>query len=698
MNSQITDSVATPSDTPDTNETQLETINVTADFRQLDLMQIPSSITVVGEDDIQSRNADHLESVLSLAPNVNFAAGASRGRFIQIRGIGERSQFVDPISPSVGLVIDGIDMTGLAGAATLFDIKQIEILRGPQGTAFGANALAGIINIKSTEQTNENSGFISARIGNYNSINLSGAIGTQINENLSARLALKTHTSNGYIENKHLNKKDTAGFDENTAKANLVWENHASRYKLNLIKVKTDNGYDAFTIDNTRNTQSDEPGKDTIDLTAASIQTSNQTQYFSIETNTEFSNSDSLYSYDYDWMNDGFRGHTGTDFEAFNRDTDKASFDIRLLSKPQSNILNNSTSWIIGAYTKSFDEDLTQSRIKNSAPTIYNNSFHSNSFALYSELTSSLTATTSMTYGLRIEEWRSNFADSEGLKDKHSETLFGGKISLDTLLNENHLAYISLSRGYKMGGFNSNKNLPTDLIKFNTEYNWATEIGLKSSLLNDELTTNIAIFHIKREDQQVKSSTVRDNGATFIDSINNAASGENFGLELEANWKISQLLTWKAAIGLLETEINGFTINIDTDGDWVNDATLDKSGRNQSHAPSYTFSTAIKLDLTNNLSANLELEGKDEFYFSDTHDAKSESFNLLHASIDYKFNNWSLALTGKNLTNVDTEVRGFSGWIQDPQYYVDPATAYTPNKYTQFGEPRLISLSARYDF
>ncbi len=83
---------------------ELDTVKVSADFRDLDLQQIPSAITVVGEDDIKKRNADHLESILSLAPNVNFSAGASRGRFFQIRGIGERSQFIDPVNPSVVLL------------------------------------------------------------------------------------------------------------------------------------------------------------------------------------------------------------------------------------------------------------------------------------------------------------------------------------------------------------------------------------------------------------------------------------------------------------------------------------------------------------------------------------------------------------------------------------------------------------------
>ena len=91
---------------PKTFSETIEEILVTAVLRDTELSKLPASITILTEEDIQSRQIQHFDQLLGIAPNVNFASGASRGRFVQMRGIGERSQFKDPIDYSIGLIID----------------------------------------------------------------------------------------------------------------------------------------------------------------------------------------------------------------------------------------------------------------------------------------------------------------------------------------------------------------------------------------------------------------------------------------------------------------------------------------------------------------------------------------------------------------------------------------------------------------
>ena len=129
----------------------LEEIIVTASLRQQPVGDTPASITVLDQDTLQSAGLHHFADVLGLVPNLNWSGGTSRPRFFQLRGIGELEQYQGAPNPSVGFLIDDIDLSGVGMPATLFDTQQVEVLRGPQGTRYGANALAGLVKIKTRD-------------------------------------------------------------------------------------------------------------------------------------------------------------------------------------------------------------------------------------------------------------------------------------------------------------------------------------------------------------------------------------------------------------------------------------------------------------------------------------------------------------------------------------------------------------------
>src|SRR5690554_1668433 len=253
-------------------ESTIEEILVSADFRAVPLQDLSTSASVIGADTIKARGAEHLVDILNIAPNVNFSAGTSRGRFFQIRGIGERSQFIEPVNPSVGLLVDGIDLTGIGAAATTLDIDQIEILRGPQGTLYGANALAGLINMISAAPEQQFGARLAAEVGNYNSRTFNGAITGPLGNTLSGRLAVSQHTSDGYLRNDFLQINDNGSLDEQTLRGKLRWQPHTDlSVDITGLYVDVDNGYDGFSLDNTRTTLSDEPGHDRQETRAGSV-------------------------------------------------------------------------------------------------------------------------------------------------------------------------------------------------------------------------------------------------------------------------------------------------------------------------------------------------------------------------------------------------------------------------------------------
>ena len=230
-------------------EVTLDPIVVSSDFRTKTLSTTSSAVTVLSEDKIADKASLNFEDVMGQVPNVNFTTGASRAHYVQIRGIGERSQFKSPVNPSVGLMVDGIDVSDSALALTMFDVKQIEVLKGPQGTTFGANGMAGVVSLQSNEPSEETQGHLEATVGNYNTKAFGAAIGgTLLEDTLLGRFSIYKNTSDGFMKNSFLNREDTQNIDELTAKAHLRWlaaENHT--VDLNFMHVNVDNGYDAFT-------------------------------------------------------------------------------------------------------------------------------------------------------------------------------------------------------------------------------------------------------------------------------------------------------------------------------------------------------------------------------------------------------------------------------------------------------------------
>src|SRR5688572_16987534 len=132
-------------------EAVLEEVIVTGTLRAQPLSDVAASVTVLDAATLRDAGQQHFQDVLALVPNLNWAGGTSRPRYFQIRGIGEREQYEGAPNPSVGFLIDDIDFSALGMPASLFDVGQIEVLRGPQGTQYGANALAGLIVVRGND-------------------------------------------------------------------------------------------------------------------------------------------------------------------------------------------------------------------------------------------------------------------------------------------------------------------------------------------------------------------------------------------------------------------------------------------------------------------------------------------------------------------------------------------------------------------
>ena len=675
--------------TPAIADDLLTEIVVSADFRDSTVMESAASITVLDDRMIEQRQARHLEQLLNLAPNVNYSSGASRGRFIQIRGIGERSQFIEPLNPSVGILVDGIDFTGIAGAATTMDIKQVEILRGPQGTLYGANALAGLINLKSNQPTEQTEGSFEVSLGDYNTQTVSAAVGGAISKDLGARSAVQLHSSDGYISNDFLNRDDTDNVDELSLRSIFDWQaSEDLALKLTLFHVNADNGYDAFSLDNTRRTLSDTPGHDRHESTAFAVESNwRASDNFGLVGLVSFADNNLEYGYDEDWAfpeicaGQPCEGWEYNSVDNYIRERKNATVDIKLVSSEGGRILNDSSDWVAGIYWRDQDEQLLRQYTYASGD--FTSDFNTSNQAIYGQLDTQLSDTLTLTSGLRFEARRADYLDSEAVAHDADESLWGGRIALNYQRTDKTMIYGLISRGYKAGGVNSDPALSAEDREFDTEIMWNLEAGVKGLWLDDQLQPQVAVFYQMRDDIQIKQSLVQSRvdseASDFTDYFGNSANGSNYGLEVELNWFASEALTVFASLGWLETEYD-------------TPLSEDLDSRQQAHAPNYQFALGTTYQVHQDLALTLDIEGKDKFYLSSSHNEQSESYRLLNASMIYSLGDWQLSLWGRNLTDEDVIVRGFGGFGNDPRKF------YETEAYYQYGEPRMVGLSGKYDF
>ncbi|WP_394228242.1 TonB-dependent receptor [Pseudoalteromonas spongiae] len=675
----------------------IEVITVTGDFKKESIQTLSASVHVLGEQDIAMRNAVHLDEMLNTAANVNYTSGASRGRFIQIRGIGLRSQFVDPINPSVGLLIDGINYSGLGGAALLFDTQQAEIYRGPQGTRFGADALAGMIHIDTNEATTDARAKLQLGAGNYNSYNLGIAAGGGIDDVVGMRASVYQNSSDGYVDNIYLNES-TQDQDELVARFKAKTDfSDVFVSELNLHYIDIENGYDAFTLDNSRKSVADQPGQDNQESYGVSWRNNfSGFDSFDINFNVNALNADLLYSYDEDWVcNDpeeaelcsaGLHswGYSSTD--AFDRERKDRSVELNVQSKEGT--------WIGGVYYQSKEVDLTRAYTWQAQD--FESNYQVDNIAVFGQLETRIDDRTVLITGVRAENYQGDYLDNNGFSESVDDSMVGGKLALEHQVNQQAMIYTSLTSGYKVGGINGealakardegvDQSFFETIKYFDPEYLWSGEFGVKGMSKDKRLVLRLAAFYMYRDNMQVKAyKEYKANEASepvFVGYFDNAASGRNYGIEIDGRYQLTDRISLNGAVGYLRTRMDDF---VNADGE-------SKDGREQAQAPRYNYAFSARFDATENLYVNLGIEGKDDYYFSDSHDSRAESVNLVNAKIGYSRNAWELSAWVRNMFNQDYATRGF-------EFGNDPRDFYETHTYVQFAEPRMAGVSFTYQY
>lgn len=687
--------------TPVFAQTRADEVIVTTGFRPEPLNRTLGSTSVIDASLVREREAQHLETMIDTVPNVTMTSGASRGRFVQIRGIGDLEQFVDPKHyPSVGISVDGIDLGGIANAAMLFDVDQIEVLRGPQGTLFGASALAGQIDIRTEAPGETFDAYLDAGIADYGTAMLGFAAGGPLAGDLSGRIAVQQHRSDGYIHNAYLGRDDTNGYDETSLHAKLRWTpRETSAYDVTALRFESDNGYDAFSLDNTRTTLSDEPGHDDLSLSALGLEGRWQLgSANAIETRLSWVDSGVDYAFDEDWsyvgLCDGTLCNPADEFsntDRYLRDRNDVSVDLRWLGEARSGA-RRSRRYVLGLYAQNRSESLDR---RYYGP--FSSDYETDRAALYGQIQADIAERLQLTAGFRIESFDDRYSDSNAFTSRTDEVFHSGDIALSYAATERSTFYALVSRGNKPGGVNTEASSVYDLLEprfqsflgprlaFTSERLTNAEIGIKSLLADGRLSLRAAVFRMSRDDAQLESWFVQYVPFLWVGILDNA-DGTNHGSELELDFDVNERWRLRASLGLLDTEVAKLT-TFDLDLDTF----VDRSGIEQAKAPSWQAYLGSEWLFGDAWRLAVDIDARDSQRFGYYHDGMLDRATLVNASVARKIGDAELTLWTRNLFDEDVAVHGL-------YFGNDPRKGYVNESYFQLGEPRLAGLSVRFSF
>ena len=677
---------------------QLKPDTLSADFLNRTLEEVPQSVTLLDQEEIQETNAQHLEELVGIIPGLTATAGSSRARFLQIRGIGEFDVYEEPQIPAVGFTIDGVEYHGLAVLGFLSDLKQVEVFKGPQSGRYGSSALAGSVNLVTNEPSKIFNGKAQLGFSQRNGIDYALALGGPIGENNQAwtyRLSFNRKQTDGYMENAHLNRKDTNNIEENAFIGKVRWQpNDMSELQFFSHYFDINNGYDAFSVNNNGVNTSDQPGKDFYDVHTIGVGgIAKAPDEFDVRFKTYFSNVKTKNSFDADWQ-----AFTNKNREAYDRDKDSYQMEGTITDEGKSE-----AQWAVGAKyrisseTSHHYEEYTGISANDSQDINDRNNFYEDrNITLFGEFSRPLKQSLVLSGSLRIENRNFDFKDKDrgstnsyaGVPETKlslSEILWGGNLSLQYSANQKQFYFVNLSRGYRGSGFNTDPAVRSNgnAEKFKDESLINLEFGYRSDF-KGKGSAYITLFAQKREDAQIREFS----NSTFDFKTLNADQAYAYGAELALKYSLTEALQINSSLALLQSRIRH------------TDIPVLKNNRDQAASPVYQWSQRVRYHFAEYYSIQGVAKFIGEHFYDVYYDQKSPAYQIFDFDLGYQKGAWALSLYLKNAFDERYFTRAFSfsqvAPSSDGDYY-DGIKSSEPF-FGQRGLPRTLGIRIRYSF
>ena len=694
-------------------KTELESVKVYGQKQVKSLQDSHASIGLITSDQIDKSTIQDINDVFSRTANVVSQRGGNESVFA-IRGVSIYGPTDNPVGYTASVYVDDAPMNIDSiryGAMGLWDIEQVEVYRGPQGTLQGRNSLAGAIHLKTAEPTEEWGGKAQASIGAYGTSRLSVAGGGALNDEFSIRLAADNYQSDGYIDNITRNEDDYAGFERNTYRAKLKYQPKALSNTSALLTIsRSDNEIgdqpmarmdDPFSFEAlSDHDSSNEVITDTASL-KIDVNISENLDFTSVST---FSSDEYTRTDDYD--------STAVSYGYIDQDNTGETISQELrLNFTNGNIsgvaglyfskTENNQDWITDSlYPKVFQQETaytamagygldqpTSDAVWAAIPDLVDliatndSEYKTTNYALFSEINWQQSEKLLITLGARYDYEEQNrdqvsnnsittvVNSGDATTDFYANTLLSAlasasdqvtdteyeaflpKLSAQYSLSEDVTTAFSVQQGYRSGG--STVSLASATIAdFDPEYTTNYELSLRSQFLGGAITTNANVFYTDWKDQQID---VELNGDARNTIIQNAGESNLYGAEFEIS-----------AYATSQVEVNEFANAPDLS------ATLGSVYRG--------FSGVFA-------SIDANYQGESFVDNDNTESRKLDARTVVNAKIGFEALSWSAYLWATNLTDEEYTT---NNW--------ESANLGVVEDYVQPGAPRIIGASFVTEF
>lgn len=628
---------------------------VVTDFKQNKRNLTSTAVSTINVQQLHNQQIVNLKELTAVMPNFYMPDyGSYANTPVYIRGIGTKSK-----GSAVGFYVDGVPhFESSAFNIDLSDIAAVNVFRGPQGTLYGRNTIAGIINVYTHNPLDYQRTRIKVGYGRYNDFIAQASNYAKISEKFGISTVASYHHNDGMFTNHFLNEKADK-LNEGEGRVGFYWR-PTTNWLLHLNSTLTyseQNGYpyapydivkdELLPISYNRNSTY----RRLISSTGLNAQYENNHISFNSQTSYQF-----------------IKSHQGLDQDFTPQDVYFVdnSYHQNMLSQELTLKSNDKGryQWIVGLFgmllhSNQFAETSYFTR-DFSTPTTYKNP--TAGYAIYHQSSYNIWRGMSATVGLRFdyEHAKTTYnqdkttlstgvtTHAKDFVSSASFRQFTPKFTLQYLTNKDNLYYISITRGYKPGGFNT--IFKTDAERtYDPEYSWNYEVGTRLKFLNGRLTAEADLFYI---DWRHMQTTYTVPGVGNV--IANAGHTDSKGFELSLAYHPIKSLQLNLNYGYTHARYL----------EYKKSAREDFSGNRLPMVPNHTLSlngtyTIMPAGWFDKIIFNTGLTGLGRIYWADDNIVRQNFYATLNAKVSLTKGIFTWEIWGKNLTATDYMAYGF---------------------------------------